>query len=138
MNVIAMFVLGLLIGWLVEWVIDWSYWRGRIYSIASENTNLKALITSLEAEKNKKSPSAETTPITDEAGKDNLQAIKGIGPVFSKRLNEAGIYTFEQLSQLTSKELEEILGQLFKRFFSKEETIIAQAKEFAQQKAQKG
>jgi len=25
MNVIALFVLGLLIGWLAEWVIDWYY-----------------------------------------------------------------------------------------------------------------
>ena len=51
MNVVAMFVLGLLFGWLTEWVIDWYYWRGRIYSIASENTNLKERITSLEAQK---------------------------------------------------------------------------------------
>ena len=137
MNVIAMFVLGLLIGWLAEWVIDWVYWRGRIYSVASENANLKERITSLEAKKNKRSQSAKTRPISDREGKDNLQAIKGIGPVISKRLNEAGIYTFKELSQLTPDELEEILGSLIKRFFPGEEGMIAQAKEFAQQKAQK-
>jgi predicted flap endonuclease-1-like 5' DNA nuclease len=136
MNVIAMFVLGLLIGWLAEWAIDWFYWRGRIGRIASENTNLKERITSLEAEKNQRFVSPKGIPITDKNGKDNFQAIKGVGPVFSKRLKEAGIDTFEQLSKLTSKELEEILGSLYKRFFSKQEKILAQAKEFAKRRAQ--
>jgi large subunit ribosomal protein L21 len=77
-------------------------------------------------------------PVRDSEGKDNFQAINGIGPVFAKRLNEAGIDTFEQLSQLTPKELEEMLGTLFKRFFSKENTILIQAKELAEQKVKQG
>ena len=136
MNVVAMFVLGLLIGWLAEWAIDWYYWRGRIGRIANENTNLKERITSLEAKKNQKVRSAKNLPLTDADGKDNFQAIKGIGPVFAKRLKDAGITTFKELSQLKSNQLEEILGNLYKRFFSKQETILAQAKEFAKQKAQ--
>ena len=136
MNVIAMFVLGLLIGWLAEWAIDWYYSRGRITRIANENTGLKERIASLEAKKNPSPLSAKGIPITDPDGKDNFQAIKGVGPVFAKRLKEAGITTFQQLSHLTSKELENILGNLYKRFFSRQETILAQAKEFARQKAQ--
>ena len=136
MNIVAIFVLGLLIGWLVEWAIDWFYWRSRIYRVASENAHLRERITSLEQEKHVRGGSASIIPLTDQEGNDNLQAINGIGPVFSKRLKESGIYTFEQLSKLTSRELEEILGTLFKRFFSKQETILAQAKEFAQQKAE--
>jgi len=132
MNVIGMFVLGLLIGWLAEWVIDWYYWRSRIQSFASENTRLKERITSLETKNFQRLESAQGIPITDKEGNDNFQAIKGIGPAFSRRLHEAGIRTFEQLSQLTPKEMEEILGPLFKRFFSKENRILAQAKEFAQ------
>ena len=135
MNVVAMFVLGLLIGWLAEWAVDWVYWRGRIQSITSENTNLKERLTSLEAKKNQRIRSAKNVPLTDKDGNDNFQAIKGIGPVFAKRLKEAGIVTFDQLSRLRSKQLEEILGGLYKRFFSKQETILAQAKEFAKQKA---
>ena len=136
MTILAALVLGLLIGWLVEWAIDWYYWRGRISTIATENANLKERITSLQAEKKRKPRSTKTRLLRDEAGNDNLQAIKGIGPVFSKRLNEAGITTFEQLSNLTSQEMEDILGTLYKRFYSKQESIRLQAREFAQLKAQ--
>jgi large subunit ribosomal protein L21 len=136
MNVLAVLVLGLLIGWLAEWVIDWFYWRSRIRPVAEENANLKEKIKSLEARKNKRSQQSRTKPIRDRAGRDNLQAIKGIGPVISKRLNDAGVYTFEELAQLTPDELEEILGALIKRFFPGEDNMIAQAKEFASQKAQ--
>lgn len=158
MNIIAALVLGVLIGWLVEWVIDWFYWRGRIRALAeehaslaeananleAENVNLKAesanlneRIAALETKVNKKSQLSKTRPIQDRAGKDNLQAIRGVGPVISKRLNEAGIYTFEEMAQLTSEELEEILGSLIKKFFPGEEKMIAQAKEFAAQKTQR-
>jgi hypothetical protein len=34
--------------------------------------------------------------------------------------------------------MEKILGTLFKRFYSQENTIIEQAKEFAEQKAKSG
>jgi predicted flap endonuclease-1-like 5' DNA nuclease len=97
---------------------------------------LKERITSLEEEIRKRPEPAINPLITDKEGRDNFQAIKGIGPVFLKRLHEAGVHTFEHLSQLTPGEMEEILGTLFKRFFSKENTILAQAKEFARQKAQ--
>jgi predicted flap endonuclease-1-like 5' DNA nuclease len=137
MNTVAMVILGLLIGWLAEWAIDWVYWRGRIGEIATENTTLKERITALEAKKNQRLLSAKNVPLTDADGNDNFQAIKGIGPVFAKRLKEAGVTTFKELSQLKSKQLEEILGSLYKRFFSKQEKILAQAKEFAKQKAQK-
>jgi predicted flap endonuclease-1-like 5' DNA nuclease len=136
MNVVAMFVLGLLIGWLAEWAIDWFYWRGRVQGIANENTTLRERITALETKKNQRLLSAKNIPITDKNGNDNFQAIKGIGPVFAKRLKASGVTTFEQLSKLKSRQLEERLGTLYKRFFSKQETILAQAKEFAKQKIQ--
>jgi len=149
MNILAALVLGLLIGWLVEWVIDWFYWRGRRRPLANqneelaqenarlvqENSDLKERISTLEVKVSKRSQLSKTKPIRDRAGKDNLQAIRGIGPVISKRLNDAGIYTFEELAQLTPEELEEILGALIKRFFPGEDKMISQAKEFARQKA---
>ena len=133
----AMFVLGLLMGWLAEWTIDWVYWRGRIGSVAVENTTLKERLTILEARKTQPIRSAKNLPLVDKDGNDNFQAIKGIGPVFAKRLKESGVTTFEQLSKLSSKQLEKILGTLYQRFYSKQEAIVAQAKEFAKQKAQK-
>lgn len=136
MNTLAMFVLGLLIGWLAEWGIDWFYWRGRMEGIANENTALRQQMTALKAKKTPRLVSAKNIPIVDAQGRDNFQAIKGIGPVFAKRLNEAGIVTFEQLSRLNSQRLANILGTLYKRFFSKQEMILAQAKEFAEQKRQ--
>ena len=144
MGTLASIVLGVLIGWLVEWVIDWFYWRGRIRPVVEENArltqdnaDLKERIDALETRVSRKSQLAKTRPSGERAKKDNLQAIKGIGPVISKRLNEAGIYTFEELAQVTPEELEEVMGPLAKRFFPKQERILTQAKEFAEQKAQK-
>lgn len=137
MNVVAMFVLGLFLGWLAEWALDWYYWRGQIRRAARENTSLREQIAALERKKNPARLSAKNIPLTDADGNDNFQAIKGVGPVFAKRLRDAGILTFDQLSRLKSAQLEEILGTLYKRFFSKQDTILAQAKEFAKQVAQK-
>lgn len=151
MGIIASIVLGLLLGWLVEWVIDWFYWRGRMRPIVEENArlikkneeltkdneDLKERLAYIEAKVSRKSQLSKTRPTSDRAGKDNLQAIRGVGPVIAKRLNEAGVYTFEELSRLSPDELQEIMGPLSKRFFPKQESILTQAKEFAEQKTRK-
>ncbi len=162
MNIIATFVLGLLIGWLVEWVIDWFYWRGRIQSLAEENarlqkersdvsseektaliqahkkleeenSGLQLRIAELEDEINRIKAAALIGHLLNKDGTHNLQAIKGIGPTFAKRLNDSGIKTFEQLAQQTPKEMEQVLGTLYKRFFTKRgNAILDQAKGFAE------
>lgn len=161
MNIIAAFILGLLIGWLVEWVIDWFYWRGRIQSLAEENarlqreqsgedgeekaaliqahkkldeenSGLKTRIAELEDEINRIKAAALIGHLLNKDGSHNLQAIKGIGPTFAKRLNDSGIKTFEQLAQQTPQDMERILGTLYKRFFAKKgKTILDQANDFA-------
>jgi len=136
MNIVAIFVLGLLMGWIAEWAVDWVYWRGRLQGATTEITTLQERITALEARKSPQRLSAKNLPLVDKDGHDNLQAIKGIGPVFAKRLKDGGVTSFEQLSRLRSPQLEEMLGTLYKRFFSKEETILAQAKEYARLRAQ--
>jgi len=40
--------------------------------------------------------------------KDDLQAIKGIGPFIEEKLNALGIYTFEQVSKMTAKIEEDV------------------------------
>ena len=160
MNIAAALVLGLLLGWLIEWVIDWFYWRRGLHTTPVEanhpaeeqyaallkankdleqaNIELKDRVTALQADLDTIAVTAATAHLIDKDGNHNLQAIKGIGPTFSKRLKEAGINTFEELSQLTPEEMEKILGTLFKRFFSKENTILEQAREFGEQMTRRG
>lgn len=40
--------------------------------------------------------------------KDDLKKVSGIGPVYEKRLNELGIYTWEQLSKLDAAGIETV------------------------------
>jgi predicted flap endonuclease-1-like 5' DNA nuclease len=156
MDIVAALVLGLLIGWLIEWVIDWFYWRGRlnaaVQATATENeklseqnleliranknldeanSTLKEQAAALQAEIAQMKAAALVGDLLDEKGNHNFQAIKGIGPAFSERLKKAGIKTFDQLAQLTPEDMEKILGTLYKRFFSKKNTILKQADEFA-------
>ena len=159
MNVLAALVLGLLIGWLIEWFIDWFYWRARMHPLVEENSRLEKenahLKENAQQEENttlirehKKLDEENSTlkerlaeleaeisrikigHLLNKDGTHNFQAIKGIGPAFAKRLNDSGIKTFEQLAQQTPQDMERILGTLYKRFFSKKNTILTQAKEF--------
>jgi predicted flap endonuclease-1-like 5' DNA nuclease len=51
---------------------------------------------------------AETTNVVQIS--DPLEEIKGIGPVFANRLNDAGITTFAELANSSPAELQEITG----------------------------
>ncbi len=64
---------------------------------------------------------------------DDLKVIKGIGPVISKMLNDAGITTFEQLGVLDVSQLRAILGEMIERL-SDEESLLEQARRLAQRK----
>ena len=68
---------------------------------------------------------------------DNLEDIKGIGPVIARMLNEKGIKTFEQLAALTPETLRNLLGDVIEHL-SDEESLIEQARQFAQRKQDKG
>ena len=63
--------------------------------------------------------------------KDDLKIIKGIGPAIERKLNNAGIFTFTALSELSAEELERILGSQVRRL-QDENDLIAQARELAQ------
>lgn len=118
MNPVFTFVLGLLIGWLIEWLIDYFYWRRRYPEKAS------ARPTTLP--ENQNSRPAATIP-------DDLKVIKGIGPVIERKLNDADIYTFEQLGSLTAAQLRRILGNSIERL-SDEESLLQQARDLARRK----
>ncbi len=40
--------------------------------------------------------------------RDDLKVIKGIGPVIEKKLNEQGIYTFQQIAEFSAEEIEQV------------------------------
>ena len=100
-------------------------------NLDEENSKLKERVAELEAEINQIKTSAMIGHLLNKDGTHNFQAIKGIGPAFAKRLDESGVHTFEELSQLTAQDMERILGTLYKRFFAKKNNILPQAKEFA-------
>ena len=56
-------------------------------------------------------PAAPAAPV-QEAAADDLTAIRGIGASMQKRLNEAGIRTFAQLTNRTADDLRELLGDV--------------------------
>ena len=153
MNPIVAFILGLLIGWLIEWVIDWLYWRKRIQACQKSLVNCQenqkkyqdeieglkaeneALKKKLEAAESKTVQAVPVEPATPPVP-DKLQKIKGIGPVIEGKLNEAGVYTFEQLATKTPDDLREMLGDVIERL-ADEDAMIDQAKEFFQEKISK-
>lgn len=117
MNIAIALVLGILIGWLIEWVIDWFYWRRPKQHTASIPAATQRI-------------RYKTRP----SDADDLKKIKGIGPVIAKRLNQAGIYKYGQIADLTLDEFEEALGDVLQRFIN-ERAILRHARELADKKA---
>ena len=106
------FVVGLLIGWLIEWVIDWWYWRRKCRQMEAEFAGKF---------------------VKPESTEDDLQKIRGIGPVISGKLNDAGVFTFAQLAELTVTQLEAIVGEEIQRL-ADEADILRQARDLATRK----
>ena len=142
MKAIGAFLLGLITGWLAKTMVADADLRQRIQAFASENAFLKDRIRSLEVQTKPKSletksltkPAIQTAnqsrPIATDTRKDDLKLIKGIGPAIEKKLNNAGIHTFDALARLTVAELENILGNT-KRLVQNEADLIEQAKDLA-------
>ena len=127
MNPLFTFVLGLLIGWLIEWLIDYVYWRTR-YADTSTARVEEVVVPPPAAAARVEEP-APAVPVVP----DNLQTIKGIGTVIERKLNDAGIYTFEQLGNLTPADLRNILGKTIERL-ANEESLLLQARDLARRK----
>src|SRR5687767_3177033 len=141
MKAFKVFMFGLLYGWFVKIAFDRIYRDNEIEDIQNENASLKEYIRSLETKLEQKSIETKSTartvaqpePVQTGTRKDDLKVIKGIGPAIEKKLNNAGIHTFDALSQLSVKELENILGNT-KRLVQDEGNLIAQARKLAQRK----
>lgn len=122
MNIYIAFFLGLLIGWLIEWVLDFFYWRKRSLAGVSSPTPVSTAPANGHSGRE----------VTEHVGlrRDDLKLIKGIGLVIEGRLNQAGVYTFEQLGNLSAIQLREVLGSVIQRL-SDEESLLEQARRLA-------
>ena len=135
MKAIKVFVLGLLCGWLYKWIIDKVYTDVQItdaVEVATEDPLAMEYSNLLET---KEPLMPATKPIRPKTKKEILEVLKGIGPASVKRLNKAGVFTFDDLALLKPEELQSILGNVLKRAAITESQVIAEAKRFAQQKA---
>jgi predicted flap endonuclease-1-like 5' DNA nuclease len=124
MGSLSTFVLGLLAGWFIAFL----YWRRRYIEKGVSYTADTAQITK-PASVREVEPERVVT-----ISRDNLKVIKGIGPVIESKLNEAGIFTFEQLGNLTTADLESILGSTVKRL-ADEDSLLQQARGLARRKS---
>jgi predicted flap endonuclease-1-like 5' DNA nuclease len=75
---------------------------------------------------------------TDESingSRDSLQAIKGVGPAIEKTLNEMGIFSYQQIANMSEYDIDRIANRL-KGFRSRiyREDWIGQARELSDQK----
>ncbi len=139
MKAVRIFIFGLLFGWFVKYAIDRIYRDNQLQALQDENTSLRQKILSLETRLQAKSlesrssgrVAAQPQPVQTGTGKDDLKVIKGIGPAIERKLNEAGIQTFEALAQLAVEDLENILGST-KRLVKDPGSLIAQAGQLAQ------
>lgn len=74
---------------------------------------------------------------TEEGQKDDLTLIEGIGPFIEQKLNDIGIYTYEQISQFADEDIEEVTEKI--QFFEgriKKDDWVNQAKSLHQIKLQ--
>jgi predicted flap endonuclease-1-like 5' DNA nuclease len=109
------FLIGLLIGGLLA-LLFW-YWQK---STSAEDGALDVLerlgearrrIRELESELAKSGAGNPSRTVADATvASDNLEAINGIGPTYARRLREAGVKTFADLSNQAPERLREITG----------------------------
>ncbi|HEY3474193.1 MAG TPA: helix-hairpin-helix domain-containing protein [Anaerolineales bacterium] len=148
MRAFKVFIFGLLYGWFIKIAFDRIYRENEIEDLQNENAALNEYIESLEMRARSGSQEAISTrrqqsapqalPVEAPAQppaseKDDLKVIRGIGPAIERKLNNAGIHTFAELSQMSPEQLEGILGKMVKRL-QDEDDLIAQARELARQR----
>ena len=136
MKVIKLFLLGLIL------VLFYKLLTSRVYTdieIRTTTTEDPLDMDSLQTDYSKlldtkEQLMAEVKPAPTKTKKEILEVLKGIGPASVKRLNTAGVHTFDELAQLEPDDLRAILGNVLKRAGITERQVIAEARKFAQQK----
>jgi predicted flap endonuclease-1-like 5' DNA nuclease len=139
MKAFKVFVFGLLYGWFIKIAFDRIYRDNDLEDIRNENASLNEYIRTLESQlqpkslesKSVKQVASQPEPVQAANTKDDLKMIRGIGPAIEKKLNNAGILTFEALAGLSVEELEHILGNA--KRLAQEGDFISQAQKLAEQ-----
>jgi len=144
---LAEIVLYLLIAGLIGFGIGWSV-RSKFEKKSSEESTSVSSPKSTKVEEvatklSKEEPSGESEEVKEDQnppalltearaeGKDKLSSMKGIGPVIEKKLNELGIYHFNQIASWNRDQEKWIETQLaFPKSIAKEEWV-KQAKELS-------
>ena len=136
MKAVKLFVLGLMLGLLYKWITSRVYTDIEIRTITTkEPINMDSRETDYsQLLDTKEQLMAEVKPVRPKTKKEILEVLKGIGPASVKRLNKAGVHTFDELAQLEPEQLRTILGSVLKRAGITERQVIAEARKFAQQK----
>lgn len=140
-------ILGIAIGWVGEWVIDWLFGGEKKEEAAPTRTvdlDLQNKLAALESEKDSLTArlqaalNKEPEVVVKETVKevimipDRLQKIHGIGDVFTRRFNEAGVYTFAQLAEISPERAREIIKPEEWQAIEPEQWID-EARQFAEQ-----
>ena len=125
------FLFGVLYGLFLKWVFDQVYRNNHPTRTLAVDLILKDEIELFDEPvivESKPAPQKATRAATKPASrKDDLKKIKGVGPAMEKKLNAAGIHTFDQFTRLSVKELQAIVGTS-KRIAENANDMIAQAK----------
>ena len=143
-------IAGLIIGWLIEWVIDWLFWR-RMWRKQSAQMAIQTTTASppkpspkqdkeladykaqlADAEQTIDRLRADLNRAAKQVAQpeDRLERIKGIGTTSARRLQGAGIRSFDKLGMATPAQLKRIVRpEAWQKF--EPEKWIAEAKALA-------
>ena len=108
MNAWIALIIGFVLGLLAKWAYD-NFLGGQETKSAGQEEELRARLTALEGENKELRLELDQQPKVVVKEKDRLEKIKGVGPVFANRFNEAGIYTFAELATVTPEQAHDII-----------------------------
>jgi predicted flap endonuclease-1-like 5' DNA nuclease len=83
-------------------------WKQRVAPLAEKLREQQVQIRRLQADEKSTSESVDACSRSP----DNLQKIRGIGPALERRLNNSGIHRYQQIAQMSEKELAKIAAEL--------------------------
>ena len=109
MDTILFTLLALLIGILIGWYLTRRLTKKAVTDQQSLQMQLAMAEDEIKRLQIRNNEAANQVKLMYEKA-DHLEDINGIGPVFAKRLNEAGIFTFAHLATLTPERINEIIS----------------------------